>query len=125
MTMLLKTIRYKKTFWMNIVLSVFFLLGMFFFLFVNIDYVEARLSEKVFNVLLSLTPILTAISFYKNNTKLLFRMTFVLNIIVSIAIGLFLIKAFKHQSIDMIIFMLVWIVPFLINVIQLNKVRKS
>ncbi len=116
---------YKKTFWMNIVLSVFFLLGMFFFLFINIDYVEARLSEKAFNVLISLTPILTAITLYKNDTKLLFKLTFILNIVVSVTVILFLIKAFKHQSIDMIIFMLAWLVPFLINVTQLNKIRKS
>jgi hypothetical protein len=121
----MSTVINKKTFWMNIVLSFFCLLGCLFFFFLNIDYVEARPSEKILNLTLLLAPSLTAIALYKNDKKLLCKIAFALNIVISIMLWLFLLKAIQHRSLDGVIIMLAFSAPFLVNVIQLNKIRKS
>lgn len=114
---------YKRLFLMNFILSLFFLLGCL--LFLKTGYVEARPSEKILNLTLFVVPSLTAIALYKNDKKLLCKMTFALNIVISIMLWLFLLKAMQHRSLDGIIIMLAFSAPFLINVIQLNKIRKS
>ena len=89
------------------------------FFFVNIDYVEARLPEKVMNIFLLLTPILSAITFYKNEQGFLLKLALILNIGISVMVALFTFRSLFHQSWDSVIFMLIWMVPFVINVKQL------
>ena len=120
----MNNIIYKKTFWMNIVLSFLFLLGLFMFFFVNIDYVEARLSEKVMNIFLFIVPILSVITFYKNEHGFLLKLTLIMNVVVTVMIGLFTLRSLYHQSWDAIIFMVILMTPFLINVKQLIHLKK-
>ena len=119
----MNNITYKKTFWMNFVLTIVFTLGCIFFL--KTGYVEARPSEKILNLILFLVPSVTAIALYKNDKKLLLKLAFALNILISIMLWLFLLRAIQQRSLDGIIIMLVFSAPFLINVAQLNKIRKS
>lgn len=121
----MSNINYKKTFWMNIVLSMFSLLGCVFFFFLNIAYIEARLSEKILNLTLLLAPSLTAIALYKNDKKLLYTLAFALNILLSIMLLFFLLRAIQHKSLDSTIIMLIFSAPFLITLFQLDKIRKS
>ena len=116
---------YKRTFWMNLVLSIFFFLCSAFYFFLNIDYVEARLFGKIFNLTLLVTPIFTLITLYKNDTKLVCKLALALNIILSITLIALLIRAFGNYSNDKIIVMFVFATPFLINVKQLNTIRKQ
>ena len=118
-------VKYKKTFWMNFVLSIFFLLCSALYFFLNIDYVEARLIDKVFNLVLLFVPILTVVTIYKNDTNLLCKIAFSFNIILSITLLALLIRAIGNHSLDTIIIMFVFLTPLLINLKQLNKLRKS
>lgn len=118
-------VKYKKIFWMNFVLSIFFFLCSAFYFFLNIDYVEASLFGKFFNLTLLATPIFTLITLYKNDTKFLCKIALALNVILSITLIALLIRAIGNHSIDKIIVMLVFLTPFLINVKQLNTLRKQ
>ena len=118
-------VKYKTIFWMNLVLSIFFMLCSAFYFFVNIDYVEASLFGKIFNLTLLFTPIFTIITIYKNDTNLLCRIAFALNVILSITILVLLIRAIANNSLDKMIVVLLFLTPFIINSIQLNKMRKS
>jgi len=122
----MNNIVYKKTFWMNIGLSLFFTLGLFMFLFLNIDYVESRPSEKIMNVFLFIVPILSMITFYKNGQGLLLKLTLILilNIGVLVLVCLFTLRSLYHQSWDSVIFMLILMTPFLFNVKQLIKLQR-
>lgn len=108
---------------MNVGLTMLFALGLFMFFFVNIDYVEARLPEKIMNVVLLIVPILSVITFYKNEQGLLLKLTLILNIGITVMVVLFTLRSLYHQSWDSVIFMLIWMTPFVINVKQLNKLR--
>jgi hypothetical protein len=119
----MNTITHKKTFCMNFVLSFFFAFGLFMFFFVNIDYVEARLPEKIMNIFLFLAPVLTAITFYKNEQGFLLKLALILNIGISLMVALFTFRSLYHQSWDSVIFMLIWMVPFVINVKQLTLLK--
>ena len=115
---------YKKIFWMNIGLSLFSLLIFLVFFGVNIDYVEAKLWMKLFNVFILLTPILSAITFYKNSTQNLCIVTLISNIIILVAfLSLIAMSALQNTS-DSIIFLVIWLIPFALNVKYLNELKK-
>ena len=115
---------YKKIFWMNIGLSLFSLLIFLVFFGVNIDYVEAKLWMKLFNVFILLTPILSAITFYKNSTHNLYIVTLISNTIILVAfLSLIAMSALQNTS-DSIIFLVIWLIPFALNVKYLNELKK-
>lgn len=119
----MKCFIHNKTLWMNFVLSIFFMLSSAFYFFLNIDYVEASLLGKLYNLTLLLVPGITAFSLYKNNSKLLYKTSFILNIIISIILFLLIIKALtNHRNINAIV-TFVFLTPFLINLCQINKIK--
>jgi len=117
----MKNIVYKKTFWMNICLSLFCVLGLLIFFFVNIDYVEVKLPEKIINILFTITPILTAISLYRNDQGALLKLSLTLNVCVAIIVILIALRSFYHQLWDAVLPMLIWITPCIVNLVQLSK----
>ena len=116
-------VKYKKTFWMNFVLSIFFFLCSAFYFFLNIDYVEARLLDKIFNLTLVVTPLFTLITLYKNDSNLLSNLALALNILLSLTLMGLLIRAIRNHSIETMIGMFLFLMPFLFNVKQLIKIR--
>ena len=121
----MQNITYKKTFWMNVGLFLLFSLGLFMFFFVNIDYVESKPIEKIMNVLLVLVPLLSLVTFYRNDQGLLLKVTLTVNILITLMVSWFLLRSAYHQSWDSVIFMLIWITPFVINVKQLNELKNA
>jgi hypothetical protein len=115
---------HKKIFWMNIGLSIFSLLIFVIFFGINIDYVEAKLWMKIFNVLILLTPILSAITFYKNNTDTLCGLALISNISVLLAFLALIVMSALQYSADSIVFLLIWSSPLLLNVKCLNELRR-
>ncbi len=109
---------------MNVAISVLFSTGAIFFFFLNIDYVEARLTEKVFNIIVVLTPILTAVTLYKNDSSKLCKTTFFSNIIVLIAYSLWILRVIHRGELDAIITLVLFTAPFVINIAQLNSLLK-
>lgn len=116
---------YKKTFWMNVNLSFLAAFSCFMFFFVNIDYVEARLIDKVMSILFLLVPIFSVVTFYKNGHGYFYKITLLLNLIFSLMIAWFTLRTLFHQSWDSFIFMLVWMTPFVINVKQLINIKNN
>ena len=115
----------KKTFWMNAILAVLATLGCFIFFFLNIDYVEARPSEKILNILTLVTPILTMVTLYKGNLQ---KLSVIFNILILFILALFTLRAIYHYPDYSIITGLIWMTPFIINVKQLrqlNAVQKA
>ena len=112
-------IEYKKTFWMNVTLSILFGLGCFIFFFLNIDYVEARPSEKILNLLSFIAPVSTAITFYENKLK---KVSLLLNMFVIAGLSLLVLRALYRYPDYGVIAELIWAVPYLINVRYLRKV---
>jgi hypothetical protein len=114
---------YKKIFWMNIGLSIFSFLIFVMFFGINIDYVEAKLWMKLLNVLILLTPILSAITFYKNNTHILCVLALISNISILLAFLALIVMSALHYSSDSIVFLLIWSIPLFLNVKCLNKLK--
>jgi hypothetical protein len=115
---------YKKIFWMNIGLSMFSFLIFTMFFGINIDYVEAKLWMKLLNVLILLAPILSAITFYKNNTNLLCLIALILNISILLSFLALIVMSVLHYSSDSIVFLLIWSTPLLVNVKCLIELRR-
>lgn len=113
-------IKFKKTFWMNVVLTILAAFGCFMFFFINIDYVEARPSEKILNVLTLVTPILTMVTFYKG---LLQKVSLIFNILLLVTLALFTLRAVYHYPDYSISTGLIWMAPFLINVKKLRELN--
>lgn len=113
---------YKKTFWMNVVLSVLFTFGCFIFFFFNIDYVEVRPSEKILNVISWITPILTAITLYNGNLQ---KLSLIFNALVLVILSLFTLRAIYHYPEYSVITGLIWMLPFVINVKELKELNLS
>lgn len=67
----------------------------------------------------------TLITLFKKDTKLLCKIAFSLNIMLSITVTVLLIRAIGSHLIDREIVMLIFLTPFLINVKQLNIMRKQ
>jgi hypothetical protein len=114
---------HKKIFWMNIGLSIFSFLIFVMFFGINIDYVEAKLWMKLLNVLILLTPILSAITFYKNNTHILCVLALISNILILLAFLALIVMSALHYSSDSIVFLLIWSIPLFLNVKCLNKLK--
>lgn len=121
----MKKIQFNKTFWMNLNLSLLAIFTCFMFFFVNIDYIEARLIDKVMSILFLLVPIFSAVTFYKNNHGYFYKITLLLNLIFSLMIAWFALRNLYHHSWDSFIFMLAWMTPFIINVKQLIKTKNN
>lgn len=112
----------KKTFWMNVTLSILFGLSCLIFFFLNIDYVEARPSEKILNLLSFIAPVFTAITFYKGSLQ---KVSLLLNMLVIAGLSLFVLRALYRYPDYGIISELIWAVPYLINVKYLSKIIKN
>ena len=116
---------YKKIFWMNIGLSLFSLLIFVVFFGINIDYVEAKLWMKLLNVLILLTPILSAITFYKNSTHTLCVLALISNISMLMSFLALIVMSALNYSSDSIVLLLIWSTPLLVNVKCLNELRRT
>lgn len=116
---------YKKLFWMNIGLSIFSLLVFVIFFGVNIDYVEAKLWMKLLNVLILLTPILSAITIYKNNKHSLCLVALITNISMLLSFLALIVMSALNYSSDSIVLLLIWSIPILVNFKCLNKLRRT
>jgi hypothetical protein len=116
---------YKKVFWMNIGLSIFSILIFAMFFGINIDYVEAKLWMKLLNVLILLTPILSAITFYKNNTHTPCVLALITNISMLLSFLALIVMSALNYSSDSIVFLLIWSIPLLLNVKCLNELRRT
>ena len=112
----MKNIIYKKTFIMNIALSGMFSISFFLFFFLNIDYVEATLAEKIFNVYVLVVPIVTAIALYKNSAKLLRKLALALNLINALLALDLIAKSIYAGAPNAAVFILVLLIPTLINI---------
>jgi hypothetical protein len=109
---------YKKTFWMNVILAILATLGCFMLFFVNIEYDEARTSEKILAIIMLITPILTMATFYKDSLK---KESLFFNILILFILGLFTFRSLYRYPEYPIIPVLIWMVPFIINVKQLRE----
>ena len=112
----MKNIIYKKTFIMNIALSGMFSISFFLFFFLNIDYVEATLAEKIFNVYILAVPIVTAIALYENSAKLLRKSALALNLINALLALDLIAKSIYVGALNTAVIMLILLIPTLINV---------
>ena len=101
---------------MNIALSGMFSISFFLFFFLNIDYVEATLAEKIFNVYILAVPIVTAIALYKNSAKLLRKLALALNLINALLALYLIAKSIYVGAPNAAVIMLILLIPTLINV---------
>ncbi len=116
----MKHIEYKKTFWMNLVASLFTILGAFMFLY---EYLEVSKYEKVFNALFWMTPLITMATLYKNDKSILLTLSLLLNLVFSLFFGYFALNFIYIHQYLVIIPMLIVMIPFGINLKQLLKMR--
>jgi hypothetical protein len=107
---------YKKTFIMNIALSGMFSISFLLFFFLNIDYVEATLAEKIFNVYVLVVPIVTAIALYKKSAKLLRKSALALNLINALLALDLIAKSIYVGVPNAVVIMLILLIPTLINI---------
>ena len=112
----MKNIINKKTFIMNIALSGMFSISFFLFFFLNIDYVEATLAEKIFNVYILAVPIVTAIALYENSAKLLRKSALALNLINALLALDLIAKSIYAGVPNAVVIMLILLIPTLINI---------
>ena len=73
---------YKKTFWMNIVISLLFILGLFMYFFVNVDYVEVTWLDKTIYVVWGCLLTSTITTFYKNDIGTVWKISVLFNLII-------------------------------------------
>jgi uncharacterized membrane protein YccF (DUF307 family) len=118
-------IKNKKTFWMNLALSLFATFGAFMFFLVNIDYVEARPSEKVFNLLFWTTPVLTMVTLYRDDRNILLKLSLALNLIYFLFFGYYALRLIYIHQYLVTIPMLIFMIPFGINIKQLLKMKAN
>jgi hypothetical protein len=119
---------YKKTFWMNLLFAILWVLGCLLSFATDIDYVEHSLTYKMLSLLTQLfifaTSIVTAVYLYKSNKSSLTKLTVFTNyasISLTISYLLYMLY-FRHYSyllsIDFLILIFVYslfITPFVIN----------
>lgn len=108
---------------MNVVLSIFATFGAFMFFWVNIDYVEIRLYEKVFNILFWMTPVITMATLYKNDKNILLTLSLILNLVFSLVFGYYALNLIYIHHYLVIIPMLIVMIPFGINIKQLVRMK--
>lgn len=124
---------YKKTFWMNVLFAIFWVLLCLLSFATDIDYVEHSLTYKILSLLTQLfifaTSIVTAVHLYKTNKSLLTKLAVSTNYSsISMAIGYLLISVYyqpsKLISMDFLylsFFYGLFITPFLINLKALRS----
>ena len=125
---------YKKTFWMNLLFAILWVLGCLLSFATDIDYVEHSLTYKMFSLLTQLfifaTSIVTAVYLYKSNKSSLTKLTVFTNYAsISVTIGYLLYMLYFHHysyllSIDFLILIFVYslfVTPFVINLKALRK----
>lgn len=115
-------IQYKKTFWMNVGLSTFAILACLFYVFFLMGIEVVNKFEVIFDFFFLVTPISTVITFYKNEKGLINTISLFLNSIVLVIYCLFIIRL-RHNSADSLLGLLIWSIPFIINVKQLRELR--
>ena len=118
----MNNIIYKKTFWMNVGLSIFSILGCLYYLIFEMGIEVVNKFEVIFDFFFLITPITTVIVFYKNEKGLLNTLSILLNIIVLVIYFLFFWKL-RHESITSLSVMFLWMIPFIINLKQLRELR--
>lgn len=118
----MNNITFKKTYWMNVGLSIFSILGCIFYLFFQMGLDVINKFEVVFDFFFLVTPITTVIAFYKNGKGLINTFSIVLNIIVLVIYCLFFWNL-RHESISSLSVMFLWMIPFIINLKQLRELR--
>lgn len=116
----MKQIKFKKTFWMNVVLFILITLGNLFLFFVSIDYDKTRLSEKIFEFILLVTLLLTMITLCRDN---LGKVSLTFNLLVLVMMCLFYFRNFYRYSEYPTFELLIWLIPFLINVKVLYRIN--
>lgn len=112
----------KKTFWLNVGLSTFSVLGCLFYLFFQMGIEVVNKFELIFDFFFLVTPLTTVITFYKNQKGLINTVSIILNIIVLIIYSMFVLRI-GHISVESLATLFVWSIPFIINVKQLRELR--
>ena len=115
---------HKKTFWMNVGLSIFSILGCLYYLIFELGIEEINKLEIVFDFFFLITPIMTVITLYENESTIFNKISLFLNIIV-LCIYFVIVWKLRHESITFMLPMFVWMTPFIINVKQLYKLRRD
>ena len=101
----------KKTYWLNTLMSVYFLIGLLGYIFFNIDYVESTWLDKMVYVVMGFLLASTILTFQRNDigmfwkTSLLFNLIFLLGAFVAFSRGLD--KEYSHllgYSVFMVIY---------------------
>lgn len=125
---------YKKTFWMNVLFAILWVLFCLVFVATDADYVEHSLTHKITSLFTQLfifaTLIVTAVHLYKSNKSSLTKLAVFSNYAsISVTIGYLLYMLyFRHYSyllsIDFLILIFVYslfITPFVINLKALRN----
>ena len=120
----MKNITYKKTFWMNVGLSIFSILGCLFYLLFMMGIEVINKFDVIFDFFFLVASIMAVITFYKNEKALINTASLVLNIIILVIFSLFIIRL-RHNSVESLLTLFVWSIPFIINVKQLRELRKT
>lgn len=119
----MRDIQYKKMFWMNVVLSTFYVFGcLFYFIGINDNSYRVNVFEIICDLFFVITPVFTVIAFYKS---IFVGTSLILNIFTSVIYIGFVgsMLTIKLGSIIDLITMLVVSIPFLVNVKVLYKIR--
>ena len=124
---------YKKTFWMNVLFAIFWVLLCLLSFATDIDYVEHTLTHKILSLVTQLfifaTFIVTAVHLYKTNKSSLTKLAVFTNYSsISVAIGYLLISVYYQPSnlismdfLYLLFFYSLFITPFVVNLKALRK----
>jgi hypothetical protein len=124
---------YKKTFWMNLLFAILWVLLCLLSFATDIDYVEHTLTHKILSLVTQLfifaTSIVTAVHLYKLNKSSSTKLAIFSNYSsISVAIGYLLISVYYQPSnlismdfLYLLFFYSLFITPFVINLKALRK----
>jgi hypothetical protein len=124
---------FKKTFWMNVVFAIFWILFCIVFFATDMDYVEHTLTHKILSLFTQLliltTSIITAVHLFKLNKSSISKVILFANYAsIAVLIGYLLIPLYyqpsKFISMDFLyltFFYGLFIAPFVINLIALRS----
>ena len=119
---------YKKTFWMNVLFAIAWVLLCLLSFATDIDYVEHTLTYKLFTAFIQLfifsTLIITVVHLYKSNKSLVRKFAFLSNYSCVIGTILSLLFTIYHQpsiviSFEFLIIVFIYCVftlPFILNI---------
>lgn len=115
--------KHKKMFWLNVVLSIFYVLACAAYFLSNGNSYRVNLLEIISDFFFLITPIVTAVTFYKS---ILVRTSLILNSFTSLIyialVGFVLIEGLG--SIFDWVTLLIIAAPFLVNVKQLYGLKR-